>query len=90
VQPTSPESGILARAVCDGKTGLLAPERDVTTLATHLHRFLTDNAFWQACGCKATSWVRQRFDLHKQTRQLENIYDEVVMEAKQRDACAQR
>ena len=58
----------------------------MTTLATHLHRFLTDNAFWQACGRRGTSWVRQRFDHYRQTRQLEDIYDEVVMEAKQRDA----
>jgi colanic acid/amylovoran biosynthesis glycosyltransferase len=82
--------GGIPEAVCDGETGLLAPERDVTTLATHLRRFITDDVFWEACSRKATSWVRERFDLHKQTRQLENIYEEVVMEAKQRDACAQR
>lgn len=86
----SSHHGGIPEAVCDGKTGLLAPERDVTTLASHLHRFLTDNAFWQSCGCRATSWVRQRFDLHKQTRELERIYEEVVMEAKQREACVQR
>jgi colanic acid/amylovoran biosynthesis glycosyltransferase len=77
-------SGGIPEAVCDGKTGLLASERDVTTLVTHLHRFLTDNAFWQSCSVRATAWVRQRFDLHTQTRQLENIYEEVVMEAKHR------
>jgi colanic acid/amylovoran biosynthesis glycosyltransferase len=75
-------SGGIPEAVCDGKTGLLAPERDVTTLATHLHRFLTDDAFWQSCSVRATAWVRERFDLHNQTRRLEKIYDEVVMEAK--------
>jgi colanic acid/amylovoran biosynthesis glycosyltransferase len=78
----SSRSGGIPEAVCDGKTGLLAPERDVTTLATHLHRFLTDDAFWQSCSNRATAWVRERFDLHKQTRRLENIYEEVVMEAK--------
>jgi glycosyltransferase involved in cell wall biosynthesis len=80
-------SGGIPEAVCDGKTGLLAPERDVTMLATHLHRFLTDDAFWQSCSIRATAWVRQRFDLYKQTRQLENIYEEVVMEAKARNLC---
>jgi colanic acid/amylovoran biosynthesis glycosyltransferase len=75
-------SGGIPEAVCDGKTGLLAPERDVTALATHLHRFLTDDAFWQTCSIRAAAWVRERFDLHKQTRLLENIYEEVVMEAK--------
>ena len=74
-------SGGIPEAVCDGKTGLLAPERDVTTLATHLRRFLADDAFWQSCSIRATAWVRERFDLHKQTRLL-NIYEEVVMEAK--------
>jgi glycosyltransferase involved in cell wall biosynthesis len=78
----SSHHGGIPEAVCDGKTGLLAPERDVPTLAAHLHRFLTDDAFWQSCSVRATAWVRQRFDLHKQTRQLENIYEEVVMEAK--------
>jgi glycosyltransferase involved in cell wall biosynthesis len=73
--------GGIPEAVCDGETGLLAPERDVTALATHLHRFLTDDAFWQSCSVRATAWVRERFDLHKQTRLLENIYEEVVMEA---------
>jgi colanic acid/amylovoran biosynthesis glycosyltransferase len=86
----SSRHGGIPEAVCDGKTGLLAPERDVTMLATHLHRFLTDDAFWQSCSVRATAWVRQRFDLHKQTRQLENIYEEVVMEAKQRDSCLKR
>jgi colanic acid/amylovoran biosynthesis glycosyltransferase len=75
-------SGGIPEAVCDGKTGLLAPERDVPMLAAHLHRFLTDDAFWQSCSDRATSWVRERFDLHKQTPELENIYEEVVMEAK--------
>ena len=80
----SSRSGGIPEAVCDGKTGLLAQERDVTTLATHLHRFLTDDTFWQTCRIRATAWVRERFDLHQQTRLLENIYEEVVMEAKHR------
>jgi colanic acid/amylovoran biosynthesis glycosyltransferase len=82
--------GGIPEAVCHGKTGLLAPERDVPMLATHLHRFLTDDAFWQSCSVRAAAWVRQQFDLHKQTRQLENIYDEVIMEAKTRDSCLKR
>jgi hypothetical protein len=56
-------------------------------LVTHLHRFLTDDAFWQSFSVRATAWIRQRFDLHKQTRLLENIYEDVVMEATQGDAC---
>jgi colanic acid/amylovoran biosynthesis glycosyltransferase len=74
--------GGIPEAVCDGETGLLAPERDVTALASHLHRFLTDDAFWKSCSVGATAWVRQRFDLHKQTRKLEKIYEQVVMEAR--------
>jgi colanic acid/amylovoran biosynthesis glycosyltransferase len=72
--------GGIPEAVCHGETGLLAPERDVAALATHLHRLLTDNVFWQACSRRATRWVRERFDLRKQTRLLEHIYDEVVIE----------
>jgi colanic acid/amylovoran biosynthesis glycosyltransferase len=74
--------GGIPEAVRDGMTGLLAPERDVTTLATHLHRFLSDEAFWQACSLRARTWVLQSFDLHKQTHRLEHIYEEVVTEVR--------
>jgi colanic acid/amylovoran biosynthesis glycosyltransferase len=69
--------GGIPEAISDGNTGLLAPERDVAALAEHIHRFMSDTAFWQACSSRATAWVRERFDLHKQTRKLESIYKEV-------------
>jgi glycosyltransferase involved in cell wall biosynthesis len=70
--------GGIPEAVCDGKTGLLAEERDVTALATHLHRFLTDDVLWQSCSVKGTAWVRQQFDLIRQTSLLEDIYTTVA------------
>lgn len=70
--------GGIPEAVLDGETGLLAPERDYESLAEHILRYLTDDGFWCACRDRAIDWTRERFDLHRQTRQLERVYQEVI------------
>jgi colanic acid/amylovoran biosynthesis glycosyltransferase len=70
--------GGVPEVVRDGQTGLLAPERDSLVLASHILRFLTDDAFWQACSTRATRWIDERFDLVKQTRELEQIYSSLL------------
>jgi colanic acid/amylovoran biosynthesis glycosyltransferase len=66
--------GGIPEVVRDGETGLLAPERDSRALAAHIIRFLSDDAFWQECSNRAVRWVEERFDLVKQTQELEQIY----------------
>ena len=80
VPVVSCRTGGIPEAVCDGETGLLAEARDHQALAQHISRYLNDEAFWKHSSQAGPDWVRQRFDLHKQTRELEDIYDLVVQE----------
>jgi glycosyltransferase involved in cell wall biosynthesis len=77
----------IPEAVLDGETGLLASERDEKELAEQILRFLTDEPFRNACSRRGSDWIATQFDLISQTRQLENIYEEVVMKAKHRIMC---
>ncbi len=44
----------------------------------HILRFLQDEAFWQACSTRAALWMEERFDLVKQTQELEQIYSSLL------------
>lgn len=68
----------IKEAVLHGETGLLAPERDVETLADYLIRMLTDDVFWQKCSDRGKSWVWERFDINKSNDELEAIYRSVI------------
>lgn len=65
-------------AVLDGETGLLVAERDEEGLAEALSRLLQDRGRRGAMGRAAASRARERFDVRKQCRLLEEIYDEAV------------
>jgi len=68
----------IGEAVLHGETGLLAPEKDVDSLAEYLLRFLRDDTFWQSCSERGKQWVWERFDLDVLTRQLERAYREAL------------
>lgn len=70
--------GGVPEVVRDGETGLLAPERDSRALASHIERFLQDDVFWQECSHRAEHWIEDRFDLIKQTEELEQIYSSLL------------
>jgi colanic acid/amylovoran biosynthesis glycosyltransferase len=70
--------GGIPETMQDGVTGLLAPERDVPLLAQHLLRYLEDDAFWSESRQQGMHWVRQTFDVRRQTARLEEIYDAVI------------
>ena len=70
--------GGIPEVVLDGQTGLLAPERDSKTLAVHVLRYLEDEVFWQACSDRAIRWIEERFDIVKQTQELEQIYSSLL------------
>ncbi len=78
VPVVSSDHGGIPEVVLHGETGLLAPERDVPTLAAHLTRLLADNDLWQQFSDCGTDWMARRFDLDTQTRELEEIYSEVI------------
>ena len=62
-------------AVSHGETGLLAPEGNIEMLAIALQTLLDDDALWNSMSRRAGEWVRERFDLAKQARSLESLYD---------------
>src|SRR6266702_120235 len=72
--------GGIPETMCEGITGLLAPERDVEQLAAHLLRFLTDDGFWHQAREQGMAWVRRNFDVRSQTDKLESIYDAVIQQ----------
>ena len=78
VPVVSSRSGGIPETMRDGVTGLLAPERDVEMLATHLTRYLVNEAFWRQSREEGMRWVRQQFDVRLQTEKLEALYDDVI------------
>ncbi|BFU44710.1 glycosyltransferase [Krasilnikovia sp. MM14-A1004] len=69
-------SGI-PEAVTHGTTGLLGNERDPVALAVHLRRLLTEEDLRRRLGRQAREHIQRNFDLDRQTRLLEDLYDEV-------------
>jgi colanic acid/amylovoran biosynthesis glycosyltransferase len=66
-------SGI-PEAVADGVTGILVPERDTEKLAAAILRLLEDRDLWQRYHLATQEHIDRKFDLHKQTALLEDIY----------------
>ncbi len=67
-------SGI-PEAVVHGETGLLCAEGDRPALARHIEQLLTDDALRIRLGRQARRHTETHFDLHRQTRLLEELYD---------------
>jgi colanic acid/amylovoran biosynthesis glycosyltransferase len=70
-------SGI-PEAVGHGETGLLCGEGDRLGLARNIQSLLSDEALRDRLGRQARHRVEQRFDLARQTRVLEDLYDSVA------------
>lgn len=69
--------GGMVDAVDHGRTGLLVPEASPAALAEALGSLLADEDRRQAFGDAGAKFARERFDLRKQNRRLEDIYDHV-------------
>ncbi|HEY7174682.1 MAG TPA: glycosyltransferase, partial [Micromonosporaceae bacterium] len=67
-------SGI-AEAVRDGETGLLGGEGDRAALAANLRALLTDDGLRTRLGDAARRHVAEHFDVVRQTRTLEDLFD---------------
>ena len=70
-------SGI-PEAVVDGGTGLLCPEGDRASLARAVRRLLTDDELRVRLGRQARRHVETHFDLGRQTRILEDLYEAIT------------
>jgi glycosyltransferase involved in cell wall biosynthesis len=73
----SDTSGI-PEALDAGRTGLLAPERDVEALAAALERLIADPDLAQTMGRAARHLLLERYDSARLTADLENTYDRLI------------
>jgi glycosyltransferase involved in cell wall biosynthesis len=73
-------SASLPEAVADGQTGFLAPERDWQALGAKILLLLRDGKLWAQFSRAGESRIRCQFDVRKQARALEVIYEQVVDE----------
>ncbi len=70
-------SGI-PEAVVNGVTGFLVPERDDQLLSEKLDTLLSDRALGKKIGLEGREYICENFDIQKQTKKLEQIYDSVI------------
>jgi colanic acid/amylovoran biosynthesis glycosyltransferase len=70
-------SGI-PEAVVDGETGLLCAEGDRAALAAAIQRLLADDALRTRLGRQARRHAEDHFDVRKQTRLLQELYETVA------------
>jgi glycosyltransferase involved in cell wall biosynthesis len=72
-------TGGIPEAVAHGETGLLAPEGDWQSLASHLLLLLQNSELRMGLGFAGRRRVVSQFDLCKQTAVLEDLYDHAVV-----------
>lgn len=65
-------------AVIDGKNGFLVLEKDDIALAEKLDILLSDCVLAKNMGKAGREFICENFDIRKQTRKLEAIYDKVM------------
>jgi colanic acid/amylovoran biosynthesis glycosyltransferase len=65
----------IPEVVVDGKSALLAPEKDVETLAKHLEYLVENPDVWIKMGQAGRKHVEEEYDLIAQVDKLEKIYD---------------
>lgn len=70
-------SGGIPEVVEHNETGLLTAEKDWRGLASSIALLHQNDSLWDRFSHAGTKRVRDKFDLERQTRELENIYDEV-------------
>ncbi|WBB67896.1 glycosyltransferase [Micromonospora sp. WMMD812] len=70
-------SGI-PEGVRHGETGLLCAERDRVALAENIRQLLTDEPLRERLGRAGRQYAETTFDLRRQTRLLEELYESVV------------
>ena len=70
--------GGIVEIIDDGVTGYLVAERDAEALGERLCAILRDPALGNRLGAAARSKMEREYDIVKQVRDLETIYDEVI------------
>ena len=70
--------GGATEGIRDGVTGFAFAERDVAVLTERLMTLLTDDALAARFSAAAPGFIAEAHDLHRQTAQLEALYDRVA------------
>ncbi|MFK7803305.1 MAG: glycosyltransferase [Anaerolineae bacterium] len=70
----------IPEVVSDGKSGLLAPEKDVDMLTKHLHWFATHPERWVDFGTAGRKHIETEYNAVIQGQRLAKIYREVMAE----------
>lgn len=68
------------------QTGLLAEECDTNELASHISRLLEDDALWSRLSKRSVAFITERFDLKRQTAELEELYAETCQQTSHADS----
>lgn len=70
-------TGGVVEAVKDGTTGLLCDEKDVTKLAENIDTLISNHSLRRQMGKNGRRMIENEFDVRKQCKLLESIYDDV-------------
>jgi len=70
------DNGGLADAVVDGVTGFVVPKRDIDRLVEVVERLLDDRALAERLGAGARARIEEKFDMRKNTREMERYFEE--------------
>lgn len=68
----------IPQAVIHGETGFLTAERDIAGLAESILRLLGDPELWQRFSLNGREHIEKNFNLDKQTKILESLYESVL------------
>lgn len=71
-------SGGISEAVVSGKTGILVPEGEVSSLAKAILTVLQDSVLRDRLARAGRAHIKAHFDLKKNTAQLEQLYQRTV------------
>ncbi len=64
--------------VIDGKNGFLVPERNIDKLIEKLKILLLNPSMWESMGRYGRKHIEREYDVKKQVKKLEEIYDELL------------
>lgn len=73
-------SGGIRESVAHEETGFLAPEKDTDQLASYILSLFKDRELWERFSRQGRERVQKLFNLHKNSRFLEEIYSDVINE----------
>lgn len=68
----------IPEAVLDGRSGLLASERDIDGLAERLELLIQQPELWEAYGRAGRQHVESEYNVLHQVEKLEDCYDELI------------